>query len=93
MTLECGARGFSLNVEWKFKNETAEIYKSCISKFETGHFSQSHSQPSISQSVSPSVRPSVRPSVSQSVSQSVNQSVSQSDSQLTHHSVSKSENQ
>ncbi|XP_078370890.1 immunoglobulin superfamily member 10-like isoform X1 [Oculina patagonica] len=29
--LECSAKGFPLNVEWKFKNESDEVVKSCIS--------------------------------------------------------------
>ncbi|XP_078360376.1 uncharacterized protein LOC144644726 [Oculina patagonica] len=28
--LECSAKGFPLNVEWKFKNESDEVVKSCI---------------------------------------------------------------
>ena len=34
LTLECGARGYPLKVEWKFKSETDETVKTCISKFE-----------------------------------------------------------
>ena len=34
LTLECGARGYPLKVEWKFKSETNETVKPCISKFE-----------------------------------------------------------
>ena len=34
LTLECGARGYPLKVEWKFKSETDETVKTCIGKFE-----------------------------------------------------------
>ena len=34
LTLECGARGYPLRVEWKFKSETDETVKTCIGKFE-----------------------------------------------------------
>ena len=34
LTLQCGARGYPLKVEWKFKSETDETVKTCIGKFE-----------------------------------------------------------
>ena len=34
LTFECGARGYPLKVEWKFKSETDETVKTCIGKFE-----------------------------------------------------------
>ena len=34
LTLVCGARGYPLKVEWKFKNETDGSVKPCIGKFE-----------------------------------------------------------
>ena len=34
LTLKCGARGYPLKVEWKFKSETDETVKTCIGKFE-----------------------------------------------------------
>ena len=34
LTLECGARGYPLKVEWKFKSDRDETVKPCISKFE-----------------------------------------------------------
>ena len=34
LTLECGARGYPLKVEWKFKSKTDETVKTCIGKFE-----------------------------------------------------------
>ena len=34
LTLQCGARGYPLKVEWKFKSETDETVKTCMGKFE-----------------------------------------------------------
>ena len=34
LTLKCGAKGYPLKVEWKFKSKTDETVKTCIGKFE-----------------------------------------------------------
>ncbi|XP_022789094.1 uncharacterized protein LOC111328831 [Stylophora pistillata] len=45
LTLVCGARGYSLKVEWKFKNETDGSVKPCINSSKDERYNVSQKGP------------------------------------------------